>query len=120
MDHRLFCLAPDRLREVDLIERNVDVATRSNKESLSRRSRIGLAEINSDDSGEALSVIGNVRVADLIGQHRQRDPIDNVLWNRDRHYASHALHQYLVDIRYNETCYRQCSDTDDLCRENRF
>src|SRR5437867_7270527 len=44
-----------RLREVDLIERNVDVATRPNKESLSRRSRIGLAEINSDRSEEHTS-----------------------------------------------------------------
>ena len=116
MDCGLFCLAPDRLREVDLIERNVDVATRSNKESLSRRSRIGLAEINSDDSGEALSVIGNVRVVDLIGQHRQRVPVDNVLWNRDRPYASDGLGRYHVDIVSDETCSRQCSVSDDRGR----
>src|SRR5437773_8881974 len=63
----LFDLTPDRLSEIDLVKRDVDVTARPDEEDLGCWSRVGFGYVDTNNRSEAVSHISDIRMIDQIG-----------------------------------------------------
>src|SRR2546426_9109286 len=80
----LFVNIPDRLSEIDLVDGDIDCAAGPEQEDLAGRCRIGLGNVDSNHTREAVTVIGNVRVIDVKWSYLDGMIVHNILWQNDR------------------------------------
>src|SRR5207249_10515350 len=96
--YRLLALAPHRLCEIDVVKRNVDRASRSDQIDLCDRIGVVLCRIESDDGGEAVGLVDNVRVIDLCGRGFYYLAVDDLFWEPDLAVAGDWLCSYKIDV----------------------
>ncbi len=101
VDSSLFRLTPDWLSKIDLMSRDVDVTARPDEEDLSRRSRVDLSYIDSDNRGEAVSNIGDIRMIDVRNPHHHWASVNHVLGKDNRASAIDWLCRYQVSVVSN-------------------
>src|SRR2546425_5201514 len=99
--YSLLALTPYWLCEIDVVEGNVDRAGRSDQIDLRGRTGVVLCRVESDDGGEAVALVDNVRVIDLCGRGFYYLAIDDLLWEQDLAVADDWLCCYKIDVVSN-------------------
>ena len=103
VNYCLLALAPHWLCEVDVVQRNVDRASRSDQIDLRSRMGVVLCRIKPEDRGEAVPLVDDVRVIDLYRHSFYRLTIDDLLREQDLAVAENRLCCDNIDVISDKT-----------------